>query len=273
MDYFRHQLTHFAGFLASKKIPGLTPFFIKQFIKAYQVDMQQAAESNPHAYPTFNAFFTRALKEGIRPIDDMHNSLVNPADGVISQLGTLQDNLMIQAKGHQYTVEDLLANDDKASLFKDGFYSTIYLSPKDYHRVHMPLSGKCNQMTYIPGKILPVKLKTAATVPNLFAINERVVCYFETAFGKMAVILVGATIVGSIEVAWHGVVNGKHPGTITTWDYDEPISLEKGQEMGRFNIGSTVIVLCENQPDKHWQIDANAKDEHMLYGLPLAQWV
>jgi phosphatidylserine decarboxylase len=270
MDYFRYLLTRLAGFLAARTIPGLTPWGIKRFIRTYDVDMQQAAEENPSSYTTFNAFFTRALKDGIRPIDADANVLVSPADGVVSEIGTIDNDKLIQAKGHDYRLEDLLAGDAQAELFKNGFYSTVYLSPKDYHRVHMPLAGSCYQATYVPGKLLPVKLKTAATVPNLFAKNERVVCYFDTELGKMAVILVGATIVGSIGLAWQGIVNPTHKEAICTWHYKEPIALQKGEEMGLFQLGSTVIVLCENKPSAHWQPVQSVQGEHLKYGEKLA---
>jgi phosphatidylserine decarboxylase len=271
MNYLRYLLTRLLGYLASKRIFLITPWVIKRFIHTYQVNMQEAYQENPNDYPTFNAFFTRALKEGLRPIDLNSQSLVSPSDGIVAEIGTINDNLLIQAKGHQYTLEDLLAHDHQALHFKNGFYTTIYLSPKDYHRVHMPLTGSCYQATYIPGKLLSVKLKTAATVPNLFANNERVVCYFETDFGKMAVILVGAAIVGSINLAWRKVVNATHTSPITTWHYDEPIMLKKGEEMGFFQLGSTVIVLCENSNDAHWQVQTTKHSQPCKYGEVLAE--
>jgi phosphatidylserine decarboxylase len=270
MDYLNYLLTRIAGKLASKRIPLLTQFGIKQFIKAYQVNMQEASDESRKAYDTFNAFFTRALKDGLRPVDTNEKSLVSPADGVVSEMGTIDQDRLIQAKGHTYTLEDLLAGDEQAAHFKNGFYSTVYLSPKDYHRVHMPLAGSCYQVTYVPGKLLPVKLKTAATVTNLFANNERAICYFDTDFGKMAVILVGATIVGSIGLAWQGIVNPTHKEAITTWHYDSPIVLQKGQEMGLFQLGSTVIILCENKPGAPWAA-VDAKSQHLKYGEMLAE--
>ena len=273
MDFFRHWLTRFFGSFASRRIPVLTQWSIKRFIHTYQVNMQEACQENPADYPTFNAFFTRTLKEDLRVVDAFEDSLVSPADGVVAEIGTIDENCLIQAKGHTYTLEDLLAGDEQSEDFKNGFYSTIYLAPKDYHRVHMPLAGSCYQVTYIPGKLLSVKLKTAATAPNLFANNERVVCYFETDFGKMAVILVGATIVGSIGLAWQGIMNPTHTNSITTWHYDEPIILEKGEEMGLFQLGSTVIILCENEPDAHWKSLDALQASHCKYGETLAEWV
>jgi phosphatidylserine decarboxylase len=271
MDYLRYSLTRLLGYFASKRIFLLTPWMIKRFIDTYQVNMQEASQENPKSYPTFNAFFTRTLKEGLRPIDLNLQSLVSPSDGIVAEIGKIDDNLLIQAKGHQYTLEDLLADDHQASHFKNGFYTTIYLSPKDYHRVHVPLTGSCYQATYIPGKLLSVKLQTVATVPNLFANNERVVCYFETEFGKMAVILVGATIVGSISLAWQGIINPTHKAGVTTWHYDQPIMLKKGEEMGFFQLGSTVIVLCENSSEAHWQAQPSKHSQPCKYGEVLAE--
>jgi len=271
MDYFRYLLTRLAGYLANKQLPWITQFGMKLFIRHYQVNMQEALDDNLSAYNTFNAFFTRALKAGSRPIDLKINSLVSPADGVVSEIGLINQDRLIQAKGHHYTVEDLLAGDKQAAIFKNGFYSTVYLSPRDYHRVHMPLAGQCYQATYVPGKLLPVKLKTAATVPNLFANNERVVCYFDTEFGKMAVILVGATIVGSIALAWQGIINPTHKGELQTWLYDKPIVLQKGQEMGHFQLGSTAIILCENKVDATWQMVEGMQGAACKYGEVIAE--
>jgi phosphatidylserine decarboxylase len=271
MDYLRYSFTRLFGFFARQRLGWFTTCIIKLFIRAYQVNMREACQVNAKDYPTFNLFFTRALKAGARNIAPHWQTLVSPADGTIAEMGTIHKNSLIQAKGHSYTLEDLLAGDEQASQFYNGFYSTIYLSPKDYHRVHMPLAGKCYQATYIPGKLLSVKLKTAAKVPNLFANNERVVCYFETEFGKMVVILVGAMIVGSISLAWQGILNLGHSNKITTWHYDQPLSLEKGEELGLFQLGSTAIILCENNPTAHWQAHETKRGEHCQYGQALAE--
>ncbi|OTA20807.1 phosphatidylserine decarboxylase [Xenorhabdus beddingii] len=242
-------ITNFAGWFASKKAGWLTQFVIKAFAKAYKVDMNEAKNSSFTAYSTFNEFFVRPLKEDIRPIVNETNQLALPADGTVSQLGAIREDQIIQAKGHYYTVEALLAGQYQlAEQFRNGQFITTYLSPKDYHRVHMPCDGVLKEMIYVPGDLFSVNLLTAANVPNLFARNERVICVFETAFGPMVQILVGATIVGSIETVWSGCVTPPREGIIKRWTYpaegqEGAISLQKGEEMGRFKLGSTVINL------------------------------
>lgn len=242
-------ITNLAGWFANKKAGWLTQLAIQSFAKVYKVDMNEAKNSSFTAYSTFNEFFVRPLKEGIRPIVNEAHQLALPADGTISQLGMIRDDQIIQAKGHYYTVEALLAGQHQlAEQFRNGHFVTTYLSPKDYHRVHMPCDGVLKEMIYVPGELFSVNPLTAANVPNLFARNERVICLFDTAFGPMVQILVGATIVGSIETVWSGCVTPPREGIIKRWAYpasgqEGAISLKKGEEMGRFKLGSTVINL------------------------------
>ncbi len=242
-------LTRLAGWGASKRAGWLTKAVIDLFVKYYKVNMSEALRSDTASYRTFNDFFVRPLRDGVRPVNNDPNVLVMPADGVISQLGPIEDNKILQAKGHNYTLEALLAgNHQMADLFRNGQFATTYLSPRDYHRVHMPCNGILREMIYVPGDLFSVNHLTAQNVPNLFARNERVICLFDTEFGPMAQILVGATIVGSIETVWAGTITPPREGIIKRWAYpageaDGAVALLKGQEMGRFKLGSTVINL------------------------------
>ncbi len=244
----QHLLTDFAGFLANLKIRWIKNRLIQYFVWRYPVNLAEAANSNPYEYENFNAFFTRALKPSARPIAPGIFDLVSPADGCISQLGNIDHHQIFQAKGHHFTVQDLLGGDQKlAETFIDGSFLTVYLAPKDYHRVHMPIDGHLLQMIYVPGKLFSVNFKTAACTPNLFAQNERVIAIFQTSIGKVAVILVGAMIVGSIETVWAGTILSPRQSSVENWHYDQPIHLRRGEELGRFKLGSTVIVLLENE--------------------------
>ncbi|MCW4631524.1 MULTISPECIES: archaetidylserine decarboxylase [Marinomonas] len=219
--------------------------FISQFVKKYQVDMSEAINSDALSYRNFNDFFTRAIRPELRPICNEENSIACPADGAVSQLGNIEHGTLFQAKCHYYSLTSLLGGDASLSnLFLGGSFATVYLSPKDYHRVHMPLSGKLTKMIHIPGKLFSVNKVTAEQIPNVFARNERTVCLFDTEAGPMAVILVGAMIVASIETVWAGQVTPFNKN-IVTWDYKElnNIEIKKGEEMGRFKLGSTAIVL------------------------------
>lgn len=244
-------LTKFAGWFADKNAGFVTQWAIKLFAKAYKVNMNEAQKSELTAYATFNDFFVRALKENVRPIVALDNQLAQPADGAVSQLGSINDDLIFQAKGHNYTIEALLAGQYQlAEKFRGGEFITTYLSPSDYHRVHMPCDGLLTEMIYVPGDLFSVNPLTAANVPNLFARNERLICVFETSMGSMVQILVGATIVGSIETVWSGCVNTQREGVIKRWTYptahtEGAVFLKKGDEMGRFKLGSTVINLFE----------------------------
>ena len=242
-------LTRLAGWGADKQAGRLTKGVIDLFVRYYKVNMQEAQHPDTAAYRTFNDFFVRPLRPDVRPIDPHAHRLVQPADGVLSQMGAIVEGKLIQAKGHDYSLEALLAgNYMMAEHFRDGLFATTYLSPRDYHRVHMPCNGVLREMIYVPGELFSVNLFTADNVPNLFARNERVICLFDTDFGPMAQILVGATIVGSIETVWSGTVTPPREGIIKRWTYPAAgetgaIALQKGEEMGRFKLGSTVINL------------------------------
>ena len=220
--------------------------FTHWFVKAYQVDLSEANREQVEEYKHFNDFFTRSLKPNARPI--AKNTITCPVDGAVSQVGKINNTKIFQAKGRDYSVEQLLGNDTRSSEFTDGFFTTIYLSPKDYHRIHMPYDGKLVSMDYIPGDLFSVNQQTAQNVDNLFARNERVVCYFETEFGLCAFVLVGAIFVGSMQTVWHGQINPPYKKQVQHFDYqDQNIQLKKGEEMGRFNMGSTIIMLSPNQ--------------------------
>lgn len=240
-----HLLSRMTGFLADLRQPiWLKDWVIRQFIGYFKVDMEEAEEPDYRSYASFNEFFTRPLREGARPIAE--ERIVCPADGVISQLGVITEGLLLQAKGRYFSVEDLLGGDEKrAAQFNGGQFATIYLSPRDYHRVHMPVSGRLTASTYIPGQLFSVNGVTAQNVDRLFARNERLVCYFDTEFGPVAVILVGAMVVAGIETVWGGRVAPppKKPATVDYVSLPQPVELAKGDEMGRFVLGSTVILL------------------------------
>lgn len=236
-------LTALAGRLAGWHGGGTTQWLIARFIARYGVDMAEAAEPEIAAYGNFNAFFTRALKVGARPLDDTR--LVCPVDGAISQLGRIERDQIFQAKGHRYSTRALLASDAAlAERFENGAFACLYLSPKDYHRIHMPCAGRLLEMIHVPGDLFSVNPATARGIPGLFARNERVVCVFEGQDGLFVLVLVGATIVGSMATVWHGVVNPPRPGKVRRWSYaDRTIVLGQGEEMGRFLLGSTVVML------------------------------
>ncbi|WP_321348430.1 archaetidylserine decarboxylase [Halopseudomonas oceani] len=239
-----HLLSRLAGCLANCTWSWVKNPFITWFVKRYQVDMSQALEENPTAYSSFNDFFTRALKPDARPLDQTSGSILCPADGAISQLGKIEHGRIFQAKGHSFSVQELLGgNAELAAPFQGGEFATVYLSPRDYHRVHMPLGGTLKEMIYVPGKLFSVNQTTAENVPELFARNERVVCLFDTEAGPMAVVLVGAMIVASVETVWAGLVAPPSRELRSTAYGQAAPSLEKGDEMGRFKLGSTAIVL------------------------------
>ncbi|WP_295374159.1 archaetidylserine decarboxylase [uncultured Pseudacidovorax sp.] len=241
--YPKQALTSFAGWVAGKERGALTTWIIRNFVAKYGVDMGEAIESDIARYASFNDFFTRALKPGARPIAEA--PLVCPVDGAISQFGPIAGDQIFQAKGHRYTTTALVGGDAAlAAQFRDGSFATLYLSPRDYHRIHMPCDGRLTRMIYVPGALFSVNPTTARGVPGLFARNERVVCVFESERGPFVLVLVGATIVGSMATVWHGVVNPPRGGEIREWRYDDPaLRFVKGQEMGRFLLGSTVVML------------------------------
>ncbi len=241
----QHGLSRFAGWIANCKQAWIKNRLIHGFIRHYDVDMSLALEENPHHYINFNHFFTRALKPEMRAISTRPEDIVSPVDGCISQMGDINENQLIQAKKINYSLQALLAGSAKlATQFQGGKFATFYLAPKDYHRVHMPYTGELKEMIYVPGRLFSVNAKTATELPNLFVRNERVITLFNTPLGPMAIILVGAMLVASISTAWGGPIapsSGRH---IYHWHYlDNKISLNKGQELGCFQLGSTVIAL------------------------------
>lgn len=241
-------ITRAAGWLAERRWGSVTHFIIKAFAKQYQVNLTEAEKSSPSDYATFNEFFIRPLKAGARPIEVAPDYLCLPADGRVSESGKIDANRLIQAKGHFFTLETLLAEDaEMAAKFQDGDFITTYLSPSDYHRVHMPCDATLRKMVYVPGELFSVNPFLAEHVPNLFARNERLICEFETVFGPMVQILVGATVTASMSTVWAGVVNPPRPDEVVEYHYNTEgegvIRLSKGEEMGAFRLGSTVINL------------------------------
>jgi phosphatidylserine decarboxylase len=239
----KQALTALMGRLARHEGGALTTAVIRAFIRKYRVNMDEAAQPDPAAYATFNDFFTRALRAEARP--RAQAPWICPVDGAISQLGDIERGQIFQAKGHHYSATALVGGDaELAARFADGHFATIYLSPRDYHRIHMPCEGRLLRMIHVPGDLFSVNPTTARGVPGLFARNERVVCVFENARGPWVMVLVGATIVGSMATAWHGVVNPPRPGQLREWRYDtQDVRLAQGDELGRFLLGSTVVML------------------------------
>jgi phosphatidylserine decarboxylase len=240
----KQALTSFAGWVAGKERGAVTTWIIRRFVAKYSVNMAEALDSDIASYTSFNSFFTRALKPGARPIAGA--DLVSPVDGAISQFGAIEGDQIFQAKGHRYSTTALVGGDATlAAQFAHGSFATLYLSPKDYHRIHMPCDGRLLRMIYVPGDLFSVNPTTARGVPGLFARNERVVCVFDSAtVGTFVLTLVGATIVGSMATVWHGVVNPPRSALVREWHYaDKNVTLKKGDEMGRFLLGSTVVLL------------------------------
>ncbi len=241
-----HLLSRMVGRVARCRIPLVKNLLIDGFRRLYRIDLSSALETNPHGYPDFNSFFTRALRPDARPLAIAPDALISPVDGRISQVGGIDEDRLLQAKGIHYSLERLLGGAQWAGEFRGGNFATIYLSPRDYHRIHMPLSGRLVEMVHVPGRLFSVSPATTRVVPGLFARNERLVCLFDTPAGHMALVLVGAIFVASIETAWAGVVTPPAGREVRSWDYrNDPQApqLERGEEMGRFNMGSTVIML------------------------------
>jgi phosphatidylserine decarboxylase len=239
----KQALTALAGKAASAELGGITTWAIRRFVARYGVNMGEAAEPDITRYKSFNEFFTRALKPGARPLAAA--DLICPVDGTISQFGNIERDQIFQAKGHSYSTTALVGGDaGLAAPFENGHFATLYLSPKDYHRIHMPGDGRLVRMIHVPGDLFSVNPTTARGVPGLFARNERVVCVFEGPRGPFVLVLVGATIVGSMATVWHGMVNPPRVREVREWRYDtQPVALKKGDEMGRFLLGSTVVLL------------------------------
>src|SRR4051812_324679 len=241
--YPKRTLTQIAATFANARGGSFTTSLIRWFVGHYNVDMSEAANPDIASYPTFNDFFTRALKAGARPLANA--DYICPVDGAISQFGSIRLDQLLQAKSHNYSTVALVGGDrELAAQFNDGSFTTLYLAPKDYHRVHMPCAGRLTRMIYVPGTLFSVNPTTALGVPNLFARNERVVCVFDSEHGPFVLTLVGATIVGSMATVWHGVVNPKRTGEVNEWRYEPGRWVfAKGDEMGRFSLGSTVVML------------------------------
>ncbi len=244
----QHRLSQLMYRLARIRWRPFKSLLIRTFVRLYRVDMSQALEPDLSAYTHFNAFFTRALRPDARPLDPDPETVLCPVDGTISQIGSITAGKLVQAKDHDYSVQDLLGLEDGAEHpFDAGTFATIYLSPRDYHRIHMPLAGDLSAMVHVPGRLFSVNGTTAGLVPRLFARNERLVCHFATEAGPMALILVGAIFVGGIQTTWAGEITPPYGRrAIQRWDYDPndpPIRLQRGDEAGRFNLGSTVILL------------------------------
>lgn len=260
----QHLLSHLVGWFAETRITWIKDLFISKFIQQFNVNMDEAERQTPDAFENFNDFFTRELKPGARPINDNSNAIVSPADGAISQLGSIENGRVFQAKGHDYSLIELLGGQSKtADAFMGGQFATIYLSPKDYHRLHMPVTGTLREMIYVPGDLFSVNQTTAENVPRLFSRNERVVAIFDTELGPMSLVLVGAMIVAGIETTWAGRITPfdrkvrsiRYP---TKGESQQPLIIEKGEEMGRFFLGST-IVMCFAKDKIHWLEDMTAE--------------
>ena len=239
----KQALTTLAGRLADTEAGSLTTSVSRWFVQRYGVDLSEAVDSDPVSYRSFNEFFTRPLRAGARPLADA--DFICPVDGAISQFGGIEQDQIFQAKGHRYSTTALVGGDGElASRFADGAFATLYLSPRDYHRIHMPVDGRLRRMIHVPGQLFSVNPATARGVPGLFARNERVVCVFDAEFGSFVLTLVGATIVGSMATVWHGTVNPPRGSQIREWLYDDQqVLLKQGEEMGRFLLGSTVVML------------------------------
>lgn len=263
-----HFISRLVFRLTRVECPRLVPPAIRLFSKVFKVNLAEAQNPDPASYPSFNAFFTRPLKPELRPIAPGENVLVSPVDGCISQFGQITEGRIFQAKGHEYSALELLGGDaHRAAPFLNGQFMTIYLSPRDYHRIHMPLRGQLLEQIYVPGRLFSVAGHTVRTIPRLFARNERVVAIFDTAFGKLAMVLVGAINVAAIETVWDGLVTPPQGWGVKRQVFPE-VNLAKGDEMGRFNMGSTVILLLENA-NVQWE-QVLAADKPLRLGEKLA---
>ncbi|MDN3526214.1 archaetidylserine decarboxylase [Halomonas sabkhae] len=242
-----HLLSRLVGRLADCRVTAVKNLAIRAFIRRFRVDMSEAQQPEPSAYPSFNEFFTRPLKEGARPLGQ---GVVSPADGTLSQFGAIAQGRLVQAKGHEFTIGDLLGGDDStAARYRHGSFATVYLSPRDYHRVHMPLTGTLREVVYVPGRLFSVNHATTQHVSGLFARNERLVCHFDTEHGPMVMVLVGAMIVAGIETVWAGQIAPLPRHAVQRLGFETPITLEKGAEMGRFKLGSTVVMAFADSLD------------------------
>ena len=266
-----HAISRLTYRLTRVEAPWFKNAFISWFADTYKVDWSESLHQHPEDFIHFNAFFTRELRPGTRPIEGDDTTVVSPADGRISQIGLIDNDAVFQAKGHSFSATELLGGDkERAAAFQNGRFITVYLSPRDYHRVHMPLGGRLRETVYIPGRLFSVAGHTARTVPNLFARNERLVAIFDTDAGPMAMVLVGAINVAAIETVWSGLVTPPHRSQIETSDLREKnIELERGAEMGRFNMGSTVILLFGDNTVE-W-LDTLQAEQPLFMGQTLGQ--
>lgn len=238
-------LSRLMGKLADAKLGDLTHFGIKKFVDHYGVNLDEAIISDYKQFQTFNDFFTRALKPTARKLTLNSNHILSPVDGCVSEAGFINNDQLFQAKGFYFDLKSLCADADIAQHFENGSFLTAYLSPKDYHRFHMPVSGTLEKMIYVPGKLFSVNNESVNHIPNLFSRNERVVLLFDTPIGKMAMIAVGAMIVGSVSMNWHGIVAPQEKRTLQKWGYSQSIAFNQGDEVGHFRLGSTIILLFE----------------------------
>ena len=243
----QHLLSRLMFRFARIQASWIKNLFTSWFVSKYKVNLTEALLEDIDEYKHFNDFFTRALKDGSRPISD--SKLVSPVDGVVSQFGSIKESMIVQAKGKEYSVEALLADNSINDLYTS--FATIYLSPKDYHRIHMPFDGSLKSMKYIPGNLFSVNQRTVNDIDEVFARNERLVCFFDTEYGEIALVMVGAIFVGSMETSWEGQITPPYTKSIKTYDYDSrQIELSKGEELGRFNMGSTVILVLPKESPK-----------------------
>lgn len=263
----QQKLSRVVGKVAASENPILKNIVIQAFKKQYGIDMSIAEQQNALKFKSFNEFFTRSLKEGVRAVDSNPNSIVSPADGAISQLGKINEGDIFQAKGQSFSVDKLIGDPQLAAPFQEGEFATVYLSPKDYHRVHMPFAGTLTETLYIPGELFSVNQTTAENIPGLFARNERMVCLFDTELGRMAVVLVGAMIVAGIETVATGKV--KPTGRLELNHHE--MKLEKGDELGRFYLGSTAVILFEQDKIK-WD-EAFKANSVVVMGEALGQTI
>lgn len=243
-----HLLTRLMHAFTRIRHPGFKNWQIRTFVKKYQVDLTEAIESRPEGYADFNSFFTRALQPAARPIVQDEQAIICPVDGAVSHAGVISAERIFQAKKHDYSLVSLLGGDStRAAPFQGGAFATLYLSPRDYHRIHMPRTGRLRTMVYVPGRLFSVNPRTTRCVPRLFARNERLVTIFDTDLGPMAVVLVGAMFVAGMETVWAGNITATAPADLEIWQYDGSLELARGAEMGRFNMGSTVILIFPPQ--------------------------
>ena len=267
----KHALTAFAGYMANIKTPAIKNYLIRDFIRKYKVNMNEAREENPENYANFNAFFIRHLKPECRPVAKF--DIVSPVDGYVSEIGHINEGMLLQAKNRYYSIHELLACDKElSSQFNTGLFATLYLSPQDYHRVHMPIEATLKELIYVPGKLFSVQPATTRMIPKLFACNERLVVFFETTVGLMAMVLVGATIVGAIGTCWHGDVGRSRGRRKLVYPEGSPVSmsLQQSAEMGYFKLGSTVILLFADSQRVQWQQDLKMGDK-IQFGEPLGK--